>query len=380
MGRFTTSLALTPRHQLLAGFSVKQAQLNNSTTFADTVYNSYGQATPREALSLPPTLSTGRNSHKYAGFAEIKNDLTRRLELTLGLRWDYYDFIDQPSYPALRGSANLKATDRLGFKASLGRYYQSPSYVWTLNPANSNLKALRSDMAVAGAYYLLSDAVQLSGEIYGKQYANLPAGTTPETSYLVLTNSGVGFGGREDNFQSFGFLPLQSTANGRAYGLEITVQKKYTLDCCYGQASLSLGRSEYEAPNGKTYPGQYDQAVIFNVSGGFKPDPRWDFGGKFRYWTGSPFTPVYRPADNGGELENIPDEYLSKRLESGHHLDLRVDRRFNLTNWAMVVFVDVQNVYNKKIQLRPRYDFVNDKVEDRNSIGILPSIGFRAEF
>lgn len=76
----------------------------------------------------------------------------------------------------------------------------------------------------------------------------------------------------------------------------------------------------------------------------------------------------------------MPEEYLSRRLENGHHLDLRVDRYFIFSNWRLTVFLDVQNVYNRKNQNPPDYNFAEDRVEDRGSIGILPSIGISAEF
>ena len=60
--------------------------------------------------------------------------------------------------------------------------------------------------------------------------------------------------------------------------------------------------------------------------------------------------------------------------------DLRVDRYFNFNAWRLILFLDIQNVLNKKIQTKPRYNFWEDDVIERNSIGILPSIGISAEF
>ena len=223
---------------------------------------------------------------------------------------DYYGFIDDSFYPAVRIALGYQLTERTKLKTSLGRYYQSPSYVWVVNPVNRSLKALRNDMGVIGINRLLTDYISLTGEVYYKRYRDLPTGATPGTNYLVLTNTGTGFGGREDDFQSFGFIPLISTAMGEAYGMEIAVQKKYSQDCCYGKASLSYGRSEYTAGNGETYPGQYDQTIVFQVSGGFKPSAKWELSGKFRIWTGAPYTPVYKPTENPlrpGEIQNIPE-------------------------------------------------------------------------
>jgi hypothetical protein len=144
-----------------------------------------------------------------------------------------------------------------------------------------------------------------------------------------------------------------------------------------------MGKSEFTAGNGNKYPGQYDQRFILNLSGGYILSDKWQFNGKFRYFTGVPYTPVYIPDQNPikpGQIQNLPQEYLSARLDAGHHLDLRVDRFFNFKNWTLIVYADVQNVYNYKIPLRPNYDFWENRIDDESSIGLLPSIGISAEF
>jgi len=365
---------------LKSGMTFGTATIDNATSFADTIYDRSGNRIPLSTLGLPSTLSASDRFDRGAGFIEFRRDITPKLSGTAGVRNDYYGFINTKFYPSLRLRLNYQANSKLQLKGSVGRYRQAPSYVWVINPYNRDLKALKSNLILGGVEYLLREDLLFDVEIYHKTLTNLPAGATPETSYLILTNSGVGYGGRDDDFGSFGYRPLTSTGKGRAYGIEFQLQKRYTPAGYYGQAGLSLGRSRYTAPNGKTYPGQYEQALTFNLSAGYKPNPRWEYSGKFRFWTGSPYTPQYRPSDNNGKIVNLPEEYLSKRLAPGHHLDLRVDRRFDFRKLGMVVFLDIQNVYNNYLQVPPRYDFWKDEVDDRNGIALLPTIGIRAEF
>lgn len=362
------------------GISISGGQVENTTAFADTIYNSSGQRIPVADLGVPRQIEVNETAEKYAAFVSLQRTVLRKFDVTLGLRFDYFNFIDKPFYPALRTSLNYKISQKFRTKMSLGTYYQSPSYVWVANPFNKGLKAMQNSMVVIGGYYLPFPSIQLSSEFYLKKYSDLPAGATPETSYLILTNTGIGYGGREDNFVSFGYLPLQSTGKGIAYGAEFQLQKKFAEDCCYGQAGLTFSRSNFEAPNGEIYPGPYDQTVIINLSWGFKPNSRWEYSAKFRFWTGSPYTPVYIPEENSGKLENIPEEYLSRRLNPGHHLDIRIDRRFDFKRWAMIIYIDIQNVYNNLIQIQPRYDFWEKEITDRAGLGILPSIGIRTFF
>jgi hypothetical protein len=364
-----------------AGFTVKNVFNNNTTVFADTIYDRSGRRVPVGSLGLPAVNAINAWNQKYAAYAEWEQKLSKQIDFNLGLRGDYYGFIRNGFYPSARVSMGYRAAENFKIKTSIGRYYQSPSYVWVVNPVNKNLRALRNDMAIAGLEYLVRSDFNASVEFYYKRYRDLPNGSIPaETDYLVLTNTGVGFGGREDDFQSFGYFPLISRGRGRAYGFELLLQKRFSEIPFYGQISFGYNQSEYTAGNGKNYPGQFDQRFIFNLSGGYVFNAQWEISSKFRYFSGAPYTPVYRPADNNGVIQNLPDEYLSQRLQAGHSLDVRVDRRFNFASWTMIFFVDVQNIYNFKAQRRPTYNFWDNRVEDRDDLARLPSIGISAEF
>lgn len=367
-----------------AGLSTRSVLNQNTTTFADTIYDRSGNRIPAAILGVDPSTTVNARAQKSAGFVEMDWLVQPQLNINLGVRADYYGFIDQSLYLAPRLALKYKLTERHSLRFSSGIYYQSPSYVWVINPDNKKLRALQNQMGVLGWDFLLRNDFRMSVEGFYKRYLDLPSGIVPgRTDYIVLTNTGTGFGGREDDFQSFGYYSLTSTAKGNAYGLELLLQKKFSEVPCYGQVSLSYAKSRFTANNGQTYPGQYDQRFIFNISGGYIFNSKWQMSSKFRYFTGVPYSPVYRPGENPTgrtTLENLPDEYLSARLDAGHHLDLRVDRFFNFRNQTLIVYLDIQNIYNYKIPTRPRYDFVDNSISTSNSIGILPSIGISYEF
>ncbi|MFC1725410.1 TonB-dependent receptor domain-containing protein [candidate division KSB1 bacterium] len=369
---------------VIGGVSSKFIRNNNTTVFADTIYDRGGNRFPVASSGLDPLIQTDKKTQKYAVFTEFDWIVNQDLNLNAGIRADYYGFLKNKLYFAPRISAKYKLTQKLSIRASGGIYYQSPSNVWTINPVNRQLKALRNDMGVFGWDYLYRNDLRISVEGFYKKYRQLPGGIVPGiTDYIVLTNTGTGFGGREDDFQSFGYYDLTSTAAGRSFGAELLIQKKFSETPFYGLLSITYGKSEFTANNGKTYPGQYDQRFIFNLTGGYIFNSKWQISGKFRYFTGVPITPVYRPSENTlnpGSIQNLPAEYLTGRTPAGHHLDIRVDRYFNFTNWTMIVYLDIQNIYNYKIPQRPAYDFWEDKIITSSSIGILPSIGISFEY
>ncbi len=374
-------LSVTRSGGLFAGVSFKNILNKNMTAFADTVYDRSGNRVPVAALQVPQRTDVNLSAQKVGAYLEWEEAIAPALTVLAGVRTDVYPFMTKRFYPSARFSLRLEPGRSLKIKSSVGRYFQPPSYVWLTNSFNRDLKALRNDMAILGFDYLLRSDLKFSLETYYKSYRDLPTGIVPgETDYLVLTNTGVGFGGREDDFQSFGYFDLNSGGTGNAFGFEIFLQKKYSDVPFYGQFSLTVGKGEFTARNGLTYPGQFDQRVLLNLTAGYKFNPGWEVSGKFRVFTGAPFTPVYRPSENSGRIQNLPEEYLSRRLRTGHHLDLRVDRRFNFSRWSMVLFLDVQNIYNNKLPVQPRYDFWDDDINASNTIALLPTIGISAQF
>ncbi len=376
--------ALSDRIGLYGGLSTKLGSTYNTTVFADTIYDRSGNKITPSSLGLERNLKLDQRSYKHSFFSELDCLVNSRLSLNLGFRGDYYTFLSEPLYLSPRAFLKYKLTEKMTIKTSYGTYYQSPAYVWTVNPENSDLLALKNNMAVLGLDYLFRDDLRMSFESYYKDYSDLPTGTTPGLNdYLVITNSGTGYGGREDDFQSFGYITLSSKATGHAYGFEWLLQKKYSTLPYYGQISLSYTKSIFRAGNGHRYPGQYDQRFIFNLAGGYKFNDKWEISSKYRYFTGIPFTPIYKPNENPlnpGYIQNLPAEYLTRRLSNQGVLDLRADRYFDFSGWRLVLFLDIQNILNDKVQSRPQYDFWTDKIIDRNDIGILPSIGISAEF
>jgi hypothetical protein len=192
--------------------------------------------------------------------------------------------------------------------------------------------------------------------------------------YLVLANTGAGYGGSENNFSSFGLEPLISQGEGISRGIELSVQKKLSEIPYYGLLSLTYGKTDFTSLDGIERPGSYDQTWIFNLSGGYKFDEKWEASLKFRFASGMPFTPF-----NSDGSQNIA-LFNSDRMKPNHSLDLRVDRRWFFDRWTLITYLDIQNIYNRKNASSIRWDAKTQSIDDESSIGILPSIGVSLEF
>lgn len=315
--------------------------------------------------------------YKGALFAQLSHDLLG-ISITPGVRLDWFDGIEETLYPSYRIGISAPIVPALSLKASGGIYYQAPSYVWlAAEPENRKLRAIRANVGVVGAEVYPEEDWKVSLEGYVKLYEDYPASLS--RTYLVLANTGAGFGGAEEGFASFGLEPLASMGQGNAYGGELFVQKKLSSTPWYGVASLSLNRSLFTAIDGVERPSNYDQSVIFNVSGGWRISEGWEIAAKFRFASGRPFTPVDSTGDPTFGYK-VVEQYNERRLAPSHALDLRIDRRWPFNGWTLITYADIQNVYNRVNPNPPRWNARTRTGEIDDAIGILPSIGISAEW
>jgi hypothetical protein len=311
-------------------------------------------------------------AYKAAGWLQLEQRI-KRVSITLGGRWNYFGWLQDKSFFEPRLGLRYELSNLTRLNASVGRYSQSPSYIWlTANAANQNLKFMAVNQYILGMEQLLRDDVKLSLEGYYKDYSDYPTSTA--RPYLIMANTGAGFGGAEEGFASFGVDPLISGGSGYARGVELFIQKKTSAIPHYGLLSISYNQSAFKALDGKSRPSSFDQRWIVNFGGGYIFNSKWEVSGKFRLATGRPYTPY------GVDLTKFSAEYNSMRLRVNHALDLRVDRRWALSGWSIITYLDIQNIYNRPYYDVPRYNSYKGKFEETSSIGILPSIGISAEF
>lgn len=355
---------LSPKTELSVGVQGKLVSFK-ADMFLPPFRTSFGELLSVDAVY--DTLAT-----KAAAYAQISQKFGN-LRATLGGRVDYFNLIADPVVFSPRLSLSYALTDVTNLNASLGRYHQSPSYIWLVSfPENRNLKFVAADQVVLGFDHLLREDIKISLEGYVKSYTHYPASLT--RTYLVLANTGAGYGGSDEGYASFGVDPLVSNGSGSARGVELFLQKKPSVTPHYGLLSVSYSESEFTPLNGATRPGSFDQRFILNVGAGYRFDERWEANIKFRLATGRPYTPYNNDGTQDAAL------YNSSRVVTNHSLDVRIDRRFMFKAWTLIAYLDVQNIYNRKPVDVPRYNYATGEIETTSSIGILPTIGISAEF
>lgn len=356
----------SPSTELSAGVTGKYIKFNADVLFPHFV-TSFGDTLPISSLNTEQIYS------KASAYINLNKIFYERLKTNLGLRLDFFNPLEKKLYLAPRISASYSLTDLTSINLSSGIYYQSPSYIWLAVEDNKkNLTDIRAEHLILGIDHLIREDALIKIEAFYKWYSNYPASLIRR--YLILANTGAGYAGTDDNFSAFGLEPLINKGKGISRGVEFSVQKKLSDMKMYGILSLTYSETRFTSLDGITRRGLYDQNWIISLSSGYKFDENWEASLKFRFSSGSPYTP-FEP-----DGKQLVSKYLTETYQPLHSLDLRVDRRWYFSNLTLITYVDIQNIYNNKRSNSIRWNSRTKIAEKGESIGILPSLGISLEF
>jgi hypothetical protein len=295
------------------------------------------------------------------------------LKVTFGVRGSYFSILEHNIALAPRLSATFAFSPTTNLTMSIGQFYQSPSYIWlATNQFNRGLSPIGVNQIILGLQHVISEDLEISLEGYFKQYYNYP--TSLNHPSLVMVNTGSGAGGMGEGYASFGLDSLVSCGRGFSRGIEFSMQKKMSDVPCYGMMSVSYSETRFAALDGISRPSDFDQRIILNVSGGYMMGKSWELSGRFRFYTGRPYTPF---GSNGSQRNQ---EYNSARVGFNHQLDLRIARHWALGPAVLETYLDVQNVYNRKPTDAPYWSQRRKRVEQAPSLGIVPTVGVAIQF
>jgi len=332
--------------------------------------------------------------------------LKERLAISLGIRMDANDYSVKMNNPldqfSPRFSASYLLTEKWTLNFNTGRYYQLPPYTSMGFQSNSGelvnktlgLSYISADHFVLGTEYQPSANSRVSIEGFYKLYSKYPFSVTDSIS---LASKGADYG-------TYGDELLTSDSKGRAYGMEIVFRDK-SLKNFNILAAYTLVRSEFTNYYGKYLPSAWDNKHIFNLTLTRSLKRNWDIGLKWRYVGGAPYTPYDMEKSSRVEAWDVKGRgYLnyslfnSERLSAFHQLDVRVDKEYFFSDWSLMVYLDIQNLYNFQAENSPivvNYDaegvihkFTDDQGVARYQLReipetsgtVLPTIGIKVEF
>ncbi len=307
---------------------------------------------------------------KWNLFGQASRDfLDEKLVLSFGLRADANSYsssmsnlLDQISP---RFSASYSIIPELSWNFNTGRFFQLPPYT-TLGFRNNNgvlvnrenqLTYISADHIVSGFEFRPNDEASISVEGFFKNYRNYPFSVVDS---IPLASKGVDYG-------VYGDEEVTSTSEGRSYGMEFLARSRNFYDFNI-IVSYTLVRSEFKNPEGVLVPTSWDNRHIFNITAKRILPRNWDAGFKWRFVGGAPYTPFDLQKSSlitAWDAQNMayPDfgRFNTERLGNFHQLDIRIDKQYYLNNWSLILYLDVQNVYNFKSDEPDRLSPVRDE-------------------
>jgi hypothetical protein len=215
------------------------------------------------------------------------------------------------------------------------------------------------------------------------------------TKGVSLANLGADFG-------VIGNEKIDFTGLGRAYGVEFLYQQRF-FEGFYGIMSYTWVRSEFTNALNQWAPSSWDSRHLVSLTGGKKFKKNWEIGGRFSMSGGLPYTPddvassmLISNWDKFGVALTDWSKLNSKRIETFHQLDIRIDKKWFFTKWSLNLFLDIQNVYGSITLLKPILDvkrdglgnpivdpndptrYLSNEIENTNGT-VLPAIGIIVE-
>lgn len=354
--------------KLQAGGSFKFFRIGYSTDSPFGVDSPYSLQRDLNAFSLRRNF----NPTQTGAYFQSTRNIGRRLNLTWGGRVDHYSYL-QASRFSPRAGLSYQLSSNLSWRTSFGSYYQQPYFLFLAAfPQNRGAVPFRADHYVTGLTYLASDSLRFSVEAYRKVYKDYPVATQFPT--LSLANLGDTFNVRDILF------PFTSAGRGRAQGIEFFVEKKFTTKW-YGQANMAFSSATQAGLDGVQRPANFNYPRVFQVTGGYRWNSRWEFAARSSYLSGRPFTPFDETASTA-QRRGIFDlnQVNAVRLPDYMRMDVRVDRVFTYRGNPLRVFVGAQNVIGRKNIAGYTWNRSLNAAQVNEQLGVFPLIGIDWRF
>ena len=240
-----------------------------------------------------------------------------------------------------RASLEWSATERSVLRASAGNYSQFPQNreISTDARGNPELGPSRALQLTAGWDQELTARLQAELTVYHSTLADLVVGHEDRFEFALAPPP-------QPPFDQGAYA---NDGTGEVWGAEGLV--RYESPQTFGWVGLTLSRStriDRQDQDPQLY--RYDQPLIATAVISHKLPRNWRVGGRFRYGSGNPYTPITNRIYDLRDYSWIPiygDEGV-ERLPAYITLDLRVDKEWPMRTWVLTTYVDIQNATNRR--------------------------------
>ncbi|MDH5543099.1 MAG: TonB-dependent receptor [Nitrospinota bacterium] len=309
-------------------------------------------------------------SKYYALALKDRWKITDKMILIPGIRNTHNTYLED-SFAEPKLGIEYDLTDSTLLTAGWGKYHQMPGGNNMIDGlGNPDINSLKGEHTVLGIEQKMENGWSVKSEIYYKTFSEV---IVPDTDPNPLTNKNVINGG-----------------SGTSKGIEMLIKKNET-ENWEGWIALSYLRSDRTNDyTGTKINFDYDQPVMLNFVYSYNFRNGWEFGARWAYQSGQPFTPVIGTCTAADGLTcTTPDdtrmrpiygEVNSERLPDYHRLDLRFDRDWIYDTWKLGLFFEFINAYNKENIAGYQYNPDYTEKTPIPQLPFMPGFGLKAEF
>lgn len=363
-------------HNLQAGLELKKLNLNYDWLVGISELSSFGFELEDTFFDYAPNIFSAKNNENFFNiFLRDKIILTKKLDITLGLRNSYLSKLKMNLItPSL--NINYQYSNDLELIFNYGKYFQN---LFVIKDQNSLL------LDPFSVYFLPKNKSQLANSNninLTLVFTNFLFGSSLELSGYYNKRENLASSYEEDEHYHF--------EDGYSTGIEILLKKKY--GNVSGWLSYSLSRS-LKSHLDYYYPSRIDRTNTIKLLFNYKLSESWFFTSFWTYATGLPYTPIvgqYIGGENINLEEHIYDDDFydllpivgakkSKRTKDYHRLDIGFTGSFIWGALLVKPYFQILNVYNSPNEIG--FQESKRSLEDtiRGSI-ILPTFGITVEF
>lgn len=351
---------------IINGFSGIKYYNSKYNVFQDEGFNSSNYYTPGVSYN------NRFKAYKFDGGINVTSDfLNKKLSVNIGCRFDSFQFINDKFVFSPRAGLTYMISPGTFINGNAGIYYQAPEFLWVLsNTENRNLKYIRADEYVIGLEHFFRGNIKISAEGYLKQYSNYPVSLYDPN--FIFINSGVDINPN--------FLDLAvSKGNGFVTGLDLSFQKKNNGTGFYWTLNYSYSKSKFAALAGDLQLAEFDYGSQLLAILGLKFNDGLAFSARLKYAGGRPYTP-YDQIKSIAYGRGIFDltKYNKGKLPEYIRVDAKVEENLILSSIRLNVYVEVENVFNRKNIYGYYYGYGGESPILEWSI--VPILGFSCQF
>jgi outer membrane receptor protein involved in Fe transport len=360
-----------PRHELSGGLSFKQ--ITYSCEIETGELSTEQQELEDLVQSYFGSQTISQHTWKLAGFIQDKYQLSGRLSMNAGLRYDYFEYNDDQQTSPRVGLA-FRLNDNTLCRAAWGHYFQAPLYAELTNSkgAGSNPRAQKSTHYVLGMERYFSPHLSLRIESYYKTLERMIG-----HYFTVDAQSGQPE------------LRYGNPYSGSCRGIELFLQGRLSASLflwatyAYSRATLEASFVNWQkaAIEKKTIPRFTDQPHNLSLFVSWRLPRKWELNLKWRYLSGIPYTPMSPLSVAEGFRWQYSEPY-SARYPAYQRLDLRLGKNLIAGRFRIATFLEVKNLCNHRNVLLYDYRIENGQPVRKAyyTLPLLPTIEGRIAF